>query len=93
MHPHAIVIEIYVFEYVLTSLLSRLVLTAFHELALQGFEERLGNRVVERRAGLRHRLSILYDSRHFLKRTRHILATLIVMENEILVARWALASL
>ena len=56
MHAHPIVIELYVLEDVLLGLIPRPIAPLFHQFPFQRLEEVLGHRVVQRRAGPRHRL-------------------------------------
>ena len=51
MHAHPIAIELYALEDVPLGLVPRPVAPPFHQFPFQRLEERLGHRVVQRRAG------------------------------------------
>lgn len=82
MQPDPVVVKLDVLEYILARLLPVPVTPALDELALERLEERLGDRIVERGAWPRHRLGDPMGLQAPLEQARHVLASLVVVEDE-----------
>lgn len=87
MHPLPVVVELDVLEDILPRFVPRPVRPSRHQLPLQGLEEGLGERVVPRVAGPRHRLGYPVGLQAALERAGRVLDALVVMEHEAEVGR------
>lgn len=90
MHAHPIVIELYVLEDALLGLVPRPIAPPFRQFPFQRLEERLGHRVVQRRAGPRCRLDYAMRVQAPSEGTGGVPRALVVMEDEAAVIRRAL---
>lgn len=82
MQPDPVAVKLDVLEYILARLLPVPATPALDGLALERLEERLGDRIVEQGARPRHRLGDPMGLQAPLEQARHVLASLVVVEDE-----------